>query len=128
MKGWTNHKHPIQIQVKEATEELESKLLEFKGTMPAALESVIEKHLIKLGVIADGLKDFLTFEKECPAWLTIELRTQVGKLWEQTEGERFTNRVAAAKLLMSAGEEAGFNVRLADAVILRENFCNIIPT
>ncbi len=115
-------KHPLQIRINDEREHLLSKFLEFKGTMPAEFEQVIEVHLNKLMSICDDLKD-LTVDK-CPEWFTKEVRATVKDMWNSQDGGRYTLRINAAKMVMKLGEEAGFKVTLKGFADLREKYCS----
>ena len=116
-------KHPLQVRINDEREHLLSKFLEFKGTMPAEFEQVIEVHLNKLIAICDDLKD-LTVDK-CPEWFTEEVRATVKEMWNRKgqDDERYVARLDAAKMVMRIGEEAGFKVTLKGFADLREKYC-----
>ncbi len=116
-----NQKHPLQIRINEERESLLSKFLEFKGTMPSEFEQIVEAHLNKLLVISDDLKDVLLDNR--PSWFTEDVQKEVVRLWALEEGDRYTHRVEACKMVMRVAEEAGFKVTLSKFDELRKKYC-----
>lgn len=116
-------KQPLQIRIADARKELEDVFTKFKGAIPFDFEKSIEKHLAKLYLISDDLKEIQT--DECPTWFTREVYEEFLRLWNlmDADNKRYTHRLEAFKMVQRAGEEAGYKVTLTKFDELRKKYC-----